>query len=225
MGITTGKLLAARPSRPSLSDLKTDFCYLSSLSTEVIKGIILTHGAGSTADAPLLVTLAAAFEQAGFRVVRHTLNFRINKPKSPPHPKDAPGDQAGLLEAVKEMRREGVEKVYLGGHSYGGRQASIMASEHPGLIAALLLLSYPLHPPEKPQQLRTAHFPNLRTPSLFIHGAKDTFGSEAEMTGALKLMPGRVELLTIPGVGHDLGGGKGPLAAKVASRFIDFISK
>ena len=206
------------------ADPKTYFCYLSSLSTEVTKGIILTHGAGSSADAPLLIAVAAAFEQAGFRAVRHTLNFRVNKPKSPPHPKDAPGDQAGLLDAVKEMRRDGIEKVYLGGHSYGGRQATIMASEHPGLIAALLLLSYPLHPPEKPLQLRTAHFPNLRTPSLFIHGAKDTFGTEAEMVSALQLIPGRVELLTIPGVGHDLGAAKGPLAAKFAARFIDFIS-
>lgn len=193
------------------------------MSTEVTKGIILTHGAGSSADAPLLIVVGAAFEQAGFRVVRHTLNFRINKPKGPPHPKDAPGDQAGLRDAVKEMRRDGTEKVYLGGHSYGGRQATIMASEHPGLIAALLLLSYPLHPPEKPLQLRTAHFSNLRTPSLFIHGAKDTFGTEEEMTNALKLIPARVELLTIPNAGHDLGGGKGPLAAKFAARFLDFI--
>ena len=195
------------------------------MSTEVTKGIILTHGAGSTADAPLLIALAAAFEESGFRVVRHTLNFRLIKPKSPPHPKDAPGDQAGLLEAVKEMRRDGVDEVYLGGHSYGGRQATLMTAEHPGLVKALLLLSYPLHPPEKPQQLRTAHFPNLRTPSLFIHGAKDTFGTEEEMTAALKLIPGRTSLVLIPGVGHDLGGAKGPLAAKFASHFTKFLQK
>jgi uncharacterized protein len=189
------------------------------LSTQ---GIILTHGAGSTADAPLLVALGGAFEQAGFLVVRHTLHFRTVKPKGPPHPKDAAGDQAGLLEAVKEMRREGCEKVFIGGHSYGGRQATIMASEHPGLVAALLLLSYPLHPPEKPHQLRTAHFPNLRTPSLFVHGAKDTFGTEEEMTSALTLIPGRTKLIMIPAVGHDLGGGKGTFAAKCAAQFIAF---
>ena len=186
------------------------------------QGIILTHGAGSRADAPLLLALAGAFEQAGFHVVRHTLYFRTVKPKGPPHPKDAAGDQAGLLDAVKEMRRQGCEKVYIAGHSYGGRQATIMASEHPGLVAALLLLSYPLHPPEKPEQLRTAHFPNLRTPSLFVHGAKDNFGSEAEMTTALKLIPGRTKLMMIPGAGHDLGGGKGAFAAKCSAQFIAF---
>ena len=192
------------------------------MSTEGTKGIILTHGAGSRADAPLLIALGDAFEQAGFQVVRHTLYFRTVKPKGPPHPKDAAGDQAGLLEAVKEMRREGCGKVYVGGHSYGGRQASIMASEHPGLVAALLLLSYPLHPPEKPQQLRTAHLPNLRTPSFFVHGAKDTFGTEEEMTTALKLIPGRTKLFMSPGAGHDLGGGKGTFAAKCTSQFIAF---
>ena len=66
--------------------------------------------------------------------------------------------------------------VVLGGHSYGGRQATMLAAEEPGVAEALLLLSYPLHPPNKPAQLRTAHFPQLRTPALFVSGTKDPFG-------------------------------------------------
>ena len=192
------------------------------MNTNSELGLVLTHGAGSNADAPLLVAVGAAFEKAGYRVVRHTLYFRTVRGKGPPHPKNAPMDQAGLLEAVLELQRDGCQKVYLGGHSYGARQASIVASTHPGLAAGLLLLSYPLHPPEKPDQLRTAHFPALRTPSIFFHGAKDPFGTEQEMKEALELMPARTELVMVPGEGHDLSKAKTAFAAMCLERFQRF---
>lgn len=109
--------------------------------------------------------------------------------------------------------------VYLGGHSYGGRQASILASEDPELAAALLLLSYPLHPPRRPGDLRTAHFPTLRTPALFIHGTNDPFGAPDEMRLALALIPARHELVLLEGAGHDLAKGATP-AAEAFVRFV-----
>jgi hypothetical protein len=75
----------------------------------------------------------------------------------------------------------------------------------PELAAGLLLLSYPLHPPRKPDQLRTQHFFTLRTPSLFVEGTRDPFGSIAEIEQALKLIPAKTKLMTIEGAGHDLG--------------------
>ncbi|HTR66165.1 MAG TPA: alpha/beta family hydrolase, partial [Terriglobales bacterium] len=93
----------------------------------------------------------------------------------------------------------------LGGHSYGGRQATMLCAEAPELADGLLLLSYPLHPPRKPEQLRTQHFPALRTPALFVHGTRDPFGSIEEMQSALKLVPGRTVLVRVEGAGHDLG--------------------
>jgi predicted alpha/beta-hydrolase family hydrolase len=80
----------------------------------------------------------------------------------------------------------------------------MLASEEPGVADALLLLSYPLHIPDKPEQLRTEHFPRLRTPALFIHGTKDPFGTPDEMRKALALIPGRHELQLVAGAGHDL---------------------
>jgi predicted alpha/beta-hydrolase family hydrolase len=80
----------------------------------------------------------------------------------------------------------------------------MLAAASPGLVDRLLLLSYPLHPPERPTELRTAHFPNLQTPALFVHGLRDGFGSIDEMTAALKLIPARTELLPITGAGHEL---------------------
>src|SRR5690348_6692823 len=80
-------------------------------------------------------------------------------------------------DAIATLHERASGKIYLGGHSYGGRQASMLAAEAPDIAAALLLLSYPLHPPLKPAQLRTQHFPQLRVPALFVSGTTDGFGT------------------------------------------------
>ncbi len=80
----------------------------------------------------------------------------------------------------------------------------MLAAARHGLVEGLVLLSYPLHPPRRPAELRTAHFPSLRTPALFIHGTRDGFGSLEEMTAALKLIPARTQLVPVAGAGHSL---------------------
>ena len=80
----------------------------------------------------------------------------------------------------------------------------MLAADKPGLVDGLLLLSYPLHPPQKPNELRTAHFPHLQTPALFVSGTCDGFGSIDELGSALTLIPARTELLTVTGAGHEL---------------------
>jgi predicted alpha/beta-hydrolase family hydrolase len=151
----------------------------------------------------LLVRVAKAFAEAGWYVLRYNLPFRQRKPFGPPSPAGAAADREGLRSAVAEVKQM-AEHVCLGGHSYGGRQASILAAESPGLVEALLLLSYPLHPPKKPQQLRTAHFPQLHTPALFVSGTKDEFATVDEMRSALALIPAQTELQIIEGAAHDL---------------------
>ena len=79
----------------------------------------------------------------------------------------------------------------------------LLAAE-PGLVSGLLLLSYPLHPPKRPQQLRTAHFPKLRTPALFVSGTRDGFGTLDEIAAALKLIPASTELFPVESAGHEL---------------------
>jgi predicted alpha/beta-hydrolase family hydrolase len=81
----------------------------------------------------------------------------------------------------------------------------MLCSDHPGLVEGLLLLSYPLHPPRKPDQLRTQHLPKLQTPALFVEGTRDPFGTVQEMESALSLIPSNTGLLRIEGAGHDLG--------------------
>jgi hypothetical protein len=172
-------------------------------------GLVLTHGAGSNCQAPLLIALAETFADAGFTVLRCDLPYRQDRPYGPPGPHDAKRDRAGLKNALAALKRYTTGQVFLGGHSYGGRQASMLCAElaekAPGEAAALLLLSYPLHPPRKPEQLRTQHFFHLQTPALFVEGTRDPFGSIAEIEQALKLIPAKTKLMTVEGAGHDLG--------------------
>jgi hypothetical protein len=174
-------------------------------------GLVLTHGAGANSKAPLLIAVDEAFRAAGYQVMRVDMAFRQRRPFGPPYPATAAQDRESLREAVSRMRELVDGPVVLGGHSYGGRQATILASEAPD-VANALLLSYPLHPPDKPDKPRTAHFPALRTPSLFVHGAKDPFGTIEEMGAALEMIPARKELLPVDGLGHDLARGRFDLA-------------
>jgi uncharacterized protein len=88
------------------------------------------------------------------------------------------------------------------------------------------LLSYPLHPPKNPAQLRTAHFPNLRSPALFVHGARDGFATFDEMTAALKLIPARTQLLPVESAGHELltPRNRSTLPQQIASALAAFVS-
>jgi predicted alpha/beta-hydrolase family hydrolase len=189
--------------------------------------LVLSHGAGSNAQASLLVALANEFASAGFVVLRCDLPYRQTRPHGPPGPGDAARDRKGLKNAVAEVRKIAERRAFLGGHSYGGRQSTMLCADDPDLVEGLLLLSYPLHPPRKPEQLRTQHLPNLRTPSLFIEGTRDPFGSPEEMEAALNLIPAKTQLLRVEGAGHDLGfkgkmGGE-ELAKTVLYAFLAFV--
>jgi predicted alpha/beta-hydrolase family hydrolase len=191
------------------------YLHVASPSGDVL---VLTHGAGANCNAPLLVKLADAFASAGINVLRCDLPFRQRRPHGPPL-RTANEDQQGLRCAVEVMKKKFGEsspssaahksgatdaRVFLGGHSYGGRMASMLLADDPSVADALLLLSYPLHPPKKPEQKRTAHFPSLRTPTVFVHGSKDEFATKQELVEAMDLIPATTELIEMNG-GHGLG--------------------
>ena len=175
--------------------------------------IALTHGAGSNCQAPLLVAVAREVEAAGFIVLRCDLPFRQARPGGPPSPGGAANDREGLRAAAAVLRGMVAGRVFLGGHSYGGRQASMLAASDRTVADGLLLLSYPLHPPRRPTQLRTAHFPELATTAVFVHGSRDPFGTLEEMRSALALIPAQTTLVEIEGAGHDLKSAKVPALA------------
>ena len=187
--------------------------------------IVLAHGAGANCQSKLLVEMSNALADAGFAVLRFDLPFRVARPQGPPHPGAAARDRDGLRRAATLMREKNHSHVFMGGHSYGGRQAMMLAAEEPRVADGLLLLSYPLHPPRKPEELRTNHFPKLTTPAFFIHGTRDLFATPAEMQSALALVPGPHAIMEVDGAGHDLLAKKaaGELPAQVAHKFKLFL--
>ena len=189
--------------------------------------LVLTHGAGSDCNAPLLVAVSRAFAEAGYAVLRIDLPFRQRRPHGPPPPGAASLDQAGLIRAVELLRSILSVEIFLGGQSYGGRQATMVAAERPELAAGLLLLSYPLHPPGKAAQQRTRHFSQLRAPALFVQGTRDPFASPEEIEAATGLTSGKSSLVLVEGAGHDLGYGRkranAGLVPLIVSRFLEFI--
>jgi predicted alpha/beta-hydrolase family hydrolase len=186
--------------------------------------LVLTHGAGANCSSRLLTALAEAFADVGFLVLRCDLPFRQARPFGPPFPALAARDREGLLRAVEIIKPRVTGCIFLGGHSYGSRQASMLAAKQPDLVAGLLLLSYPLHPPRKPAELRTAHFSQLKTPALFVHGGRDPFGSHEELRSALELLPGKHTLMEVEGAGHELLGKKKDedLPTRIVQEFQEF---
>jgi predicted alpha/beta-hydrolase family hydrolase len=193
-------------------------------------GIVLTHGAGGDCESPLLITLCDVFAEKGVAALRCDLPYRQKRASGPPSPAGAALDRKGLERAAASLRAEVGGPVYLGGSSYGGRQASMLAAENSDVAAGLLMLSYPLHPPGKPESLRTDHFNRISAPVLFAHGSKDVFGSELEIRTAMKLLNVPVELELFTGAAHGLaqkrdGAAKvRAIAGKIAGRFLELVA-
>lgn len=167
------------------------------------KALFLTPGAGSDRNHPCLVAMEAA--AAPLPVERHDFPYRRKGRKAPDR---APVLIADVVEAATAfVQRVGVkpQSLVLGGRSMGGRICSMAVAE--GLpAAALVLISYPLHPPGKPENLRIEHFPKIDVPCLFVSGTRDAFGTPAELTKYTKAVRGPVTFVTIDGAGHDLKG-------------------
>jgi uncharacterized protein len=187
-------------------------------------GLVLTHGAGGNAQSGLLQTMAEAFAGSGLVILRCDLPFRQLRRFGPQRPGDAARDRQGLKSAVAAIKKFAEGRVFIGGQSYGGRQASMLLAEEK-VADGLLLMSYPLHPPGHPEKPRIEHLHKLQVPVLFVHGTRDPFGTIEEIDSARKLIPERTLLLPVEGAGHDLGfKGKAQreeLPASVVARFLE----
>jgi len=179
-------------------------------------GVVLAHGAGANRESPVLRAVAVAFAAHGIAALRIDLPFRQVRPKGPPSPAWAERDREGLRRALAALARRCPGRLVLGGHSYGGRQASMLLADAPGLAHGLLLLAYPLHPPGRPEHRRTEHLITLRTPTVFVHGTRDPFGFIDELDEARGMMPGPTRLLAVRDAGHDLGARRDAAFAEAA---------
>ncbi|MEZ0349292.1 alpha/beta family hydrolase [Mycobacterium sp. pR1184] len=166
--------------------------------------VVLTHGAGGNRESELLQRICDEWARRGWLAVRYNLPYRRRRPKGPPSG-SAATDRAGIDEAIALCRTLADGPLIAGGHSYGGRQTSmVLAEADPPQVAVLTLFSYPVHPPGKPERPRTEHLPAIRVPTVFTHGTSDPFGTPAEVRDAAALIPATTEVVEIAGARHDL---------------------
>lgn len=167
------------------------------------KGLLLAPGAGAGSDQPSLVAIDRAVTGLGVTVERVDFPYRLAGRSRPDQPAVLEATITAAAEALASRIGGETAAVVLGGRSMGGRIGSQVAGA--GLpVAGLALVSYPLHPPGRPDKLRTEHFPNLRVPCLFVSGTRDAFGRPDELTAATAAIPGPVTHIWIEGGDHSL---------------------
>ena len=161
---------------------------------------VLAHGAGAAMEGRGMTDLASRIAAHGIRVVRFEFGYmaaRRSGVRRPPPRADT------LLDEYRAVVAEVGGRPVIGGRSMGGRVASMIADEQyaAGRISGLVCLSYPWHPPEKPDQPRTAHLLGLQTPTLIVQGTRDPFGSPDEVAGYG--LPS-IDMVWLPDGDHDL---------------------
>lgn len=159
--------------------------------------LVLAHGAGAAMDSRGMTDVTSRIAARGIRVVRFEFAYmaaRRDGVRRPPPRADT------LLDEYRAVLAEVGGRPVIGGRSMGGRVASMLADDAD--VAGLACLSYPWHPPAKPDQPRTAHLDHLRTPALIVQGTRDPFGTPDEV--ARYALSPAIELLWLEDGDHDL---------------------
>lgn len=182
-------------------------------STAADRTLLLYPGAGSNRDQPGLRAIEAAVEP-GWTTIRADFDYRRQGRRAP--------DRAPKLLAAVRRELEGVSTpVVLGGRSMGGRMATMIAAgaddiPPPPDLIGVVSISYPLHPPGRPDMLRVAHLAAIRVPCLFVSGTRDAFGTPDELMAWTSTIPGPVTHRWVEGKGHDLRGADAEVAGVVS---------
>lgn len=180
---------------------------------------MLWPGAGSDAEHPGLVAIDDALAPSPLRTARVDFPYRREGRRSPDRAPKLTASVRDEVDLLAERWQVGSRQLVLGGRSMGGRIASMVAAGADGgtplPVAGLVLMAYPLHPPGRPERLRTEHLVDLHVPVLFVSGDRDPFGTPDELASARRLIPGPVTSVTIEGAGHDLRHVDGRVVAAV----------
>ena len=175
--------------------------------------LLLFPGAGASRDQSTLVAVERAVAPA-WTTVRADFPYRKEGRRAPDRPPK-------LLAAVREeIAAIGAGRVVVGGRSMGGRMCSMVAAgadgePPPTTIAGVVAISYPLHPPGKPDSLRVEHLPAISVPCLFVHGTRDPFGTPDELERWTATVGGPMTVHFIDGRGHDLKGADAEVSSTV----------
>jgi predicted alpha/beta-hydrolase family hydrolase len=170
----------------------------------MVRGVVLFPGAGSSREHVAL--LAIENQLSPLPLLRVDFPYRIAG-------KSFPDKTPVLVSAVKTAVRDFAQQLgvatsslVIGGRSMGGRMCSMAIADtvEPLQVAGLMLVSYPLHPPKKPENLRVAHLSDIHVPVLCISGTRDTFGTPEELLNAFAVVPSDVSWHWVDNARHEL---------------------
>jgi predicted alpha/beta-hydrolase family hydrolase len=166
-------------------------------------GLVLAPGAGADRDHSALVAIEAELAPVAIAVERIDFPYRRAGRKAPDRPPVLMATVHDAAEALAARLEVTTAGVALGGRSMGGRVGSMVAAD--GLdTAALVLVSYPLHPPGRPDKARVEHFPRIDVPCLFVSGTRDAFATPEELEAATAAIPGPVTHVWVDGADHGM---------------------
>ena len=179
----------------------TALLYPAQTKSRLPATLILAHGAGAPQLHPFMVGFARGFSERGVDVVTFNFLYAEQRRKVPDRMPQLVACYRAVIEAARTELPSARERLFIGGKSMGGRAATHVAAADAALVlAGLVLLGYPLHPPGRADRLRDAHLPDVRRPMLFVQGSRDTFGTPSE------LKPILASLVPLPTLHHVEGG-------------------
>lgn len=187
---------------------------MDDVSTPRFAGLVLAPSAGAHRDQSGLVAIDESLTRRGIVVERIEFPGQAAGKRRPDPPSVCIETVRDAAAALARRLCVPTDHVAIGGRSFGGRMCSMAAADGLG-VAALVLVSYPLHPPDKPGRLRTAHFPDLHLPCLFVSGRRDAFATPEELERATASIPGDVTVVYVDG-DHSLRRSEREAAAAVA---------
>lgn len=166
--------------------------------------LILGHGAGAGQTSGFMVMFAGELASRGIDVV--TFNFSyIERGRHVPDPGDKlEACYRAVIEGARAHKKLKANKLAIGGKSMGGRIASQVAAKGLDNLVGLVFLGYPLHPPGKPEHVRSKHLPNIKAPMLFVQGSRDSFGTPDELRPIIKKLKSPCKLYEVEGGDHSL---------------------
>jgi uncharacterized protein len=198
----------------------TALCYSAAARRRLGATLVLGHGAGANQMSEFMVTVGGGLAALGLNVVTFNFRYAELRRRAPDPPEKLQACYRAVIVHVRQHRDQGSQPLVLGGKSLGGRIASEVAADW-ALQAgapprALVFLGYPLHPPGRPERLRTSHLVRLRVPMLFVQGTRDSFGTPDEVRSATAKLAAPVDIDPVEGGDHSFTVAKTwPLAQEV----------
>ena len=167
--------------------------------------IILAHGAGAPQMHPFMRLFAFGLAERGYDVITFNFLYMEQRRKAPDPKAKLESCCLAVIDAAHRHKKLKGNRLVIGGKSMGGRIASQVAAANDidGLVG-LVFLGYPLHPPGKPEQMRDAHLPQIKSPMLFVQGSRDAFGAAEELRDMIKKHRLKATLEIVDGGDHSL---------------------